>query len=107
MCKPKERQSLFIISLRCKPTGSLSGRRKLAGVNFIDANLCGANLSMANLSPDNMCVPVMLHSADLSEALLVGANVVGANYDVLTKFPKGFDPSEHLMEFVDSEPRLI
>jgi len=59
---------------------------KLIGTNLTRADLSGANLSSANLS-----------YADLSGANLTAANLTDAIFNMETRFPEGFNPSERGM----------
>ena len=67
----------------------------LSGANLGEADLTRANLRRANLSGANLSEADLwkaeLGGADLTGANLRGADLNGANYDIQTKWPKGFD----------------
>ena len=75
----------------------------LQGANLTQVILRGANLAGANLEPDNMAVEASLHHSDLSGANLEKTKLDGVLYDSHTKFPVGFNPTEHGM-VLDENP---
>jgi hypothetical protein len=76
----------------------------LRGVSFKHANLAGQDMSMANLRGAQLNAANLrgaslngadLRGADLTGADLAGADVSSALYDDTTRWPSGFDPSNH------------
>jgi hypothetical protein len=88
-------------------TGAFLKGANLTGINLRSANLLGAdlrgaNLKKADLSKANLTGAHLkgtdLRKADIRgtnflRAELSGANLEGAVYNIMTKWPKGFDPA--------------
>lgn len=79
-------------------------RTDLRGSDLKFANLRGADLTGAILKEDNLGGPTQLQGADLSDTLLDRAVFDRAQYSKDTKFPVGFDPVQHGMVRVETEP---
>lgn len=64
----------------------------LSGANLMRTVLVGANLRRAKLGLDNLGAATRLQGANLIGAVLNQCNLTGAEYDLETRFPKGFSP---------------
>jgi uncharacterized protein YjbI with pentapeptide repeats len=67
----------------------------LRGADLKDAIFAGARLIRTDLSRDNLGGSTQLQGADLSAAAVQNCRFEGAEYDLTTKFPKGFYPEKH------------
>jgi hypothetical protein len=66
----------------------------LYGANVQGVYLSGANLQGANLTGSNL-QNALLYRANLQGADLSGANLHDVSYNAATKWPEGFNPSDH------------
>ena len=75
----------------------------LCGSNCIGTIFRGANLTNANLGKDNIGGAVRLQEANLTQIKFDGIILQKAEYDDKTIFPKGLNPKDYGMKFVNSE----
>jgi hypothetical protein len=74
---------------------------ELRGGNLVDANFQQACFDEADLGRDALNGGTNLEGADLTAASVVRTKLEGAAYDSRTKFPTGFDPTQHGMSLVE------
>ena len=71
----------------------------LRGADLTDTVFAGARLIRTDFSRDNLGGATQLQGADLSTATIQGCRFDGAQCDSKSKFPKGFYPDKHGLQF--------
>jgi len=71
----------------------------LRGADLKDTNFTDARLIRTNFSRNNVGGATQLQGADLSTAAIHDCLFDGAQYDSTSKFPEGFDPKKHGLQF--------